>query len=110
MPRRFAVWVNNRHIDSGVNVRRLPKILGSAEATRLLEVIGFNAAVEYLEKNNPSEQQLYSIVENLRSRLKSIDVTELLELGESVERQAILRSLQKQIDNVLELASRRMVP
>jgi len=55
LPERFARWVREGRIDTGMRVRRLPKILSSAEATRLLEVVGFDAAEEYLERREPRE-------------------------------------------------------
>ena len=43
---RFARWVHDGRLDTGMRVRRLPRILDSTEATRLLDVIGFTAADE----------------------------------------------------------------
>ena len=85
-------------------MRRLPKLLDSAEATRLLEVIGFDAAEEYLAKQNPEEQELYALIERARNRLESMTVTELVELGDSQERQEILRALQREVGRVFKMA------
>lgn len=104
LPERFARWVRDGRIDTGARVRRLPKMLDSAEATRLLEVIGFDAAEEYLAKQNPEEQELYALIERARSRLESMTVTELVELGDSDERQEILRALQREVGRVFTLA------
>jgi hypothetical protein len=106
LPERFARWVRDGRIDTGARVRRLPKILDSAEATRLLEVIGFEAADEYLAKQNPGEQELYAQVERTRARLQSVTVSELVELGSSKERQEILRSLQQEVGRVLKALGR----
>ena len=106
LPERFARWVRDGRIDTGARVRRLPKILDSAEATRLLEVIGFDAADEYLAKQNPGEQELYAQVERTRARLQSVTVTEFIELGSSKERQEILRSLQQEVGRVLKALGR----
>ena len=43
-PQRFARWVRDERVDTGARVRRLPRILDSAEATRLLDVVGFDTA------------------------------------------------------------------
>jgi len=63
---RFARWVLDGHIDTGACVRRLPKILDSPEATRLFDVIGFDAADEYLAQQHPEEQELYALLERTR--------------------------------------------
>src|SRR5260370_36745769 len=80
LPERFARWVRDGRIDTGARVRRLPRILDSTEATRLLDVVGFEAAEEYLTRNHPEEQELYALVERTRNRLGLMNVTELVEL------------------------------
>lgn len=102
LPTRFARWVRDGHINTGARVRRLAKVLASQEATRLLDGVGFDAAEEYLEKQQPSAQELYALIERARSRLAEMTVTELMELSESTERQQILRSLQLEAGKVLE--------
>jgi len=106
LAKRFAHWVRDGRIDTGARVRRLPRILDSEEATRLLDVIGFDAAEEYLAKQHPEEQELYALIERTRSRLESMNVTELMELGGSEERQAIFRSLQQEVGRVLKALAR----
>jgi hypothetical protein len=103
---RFALWVRDERIDTGARVRRLPRILDSTEATRLLDVVGFEAADEYLAKQHPEEQELYALVERTRNRLSLVTVTELLELSSSKERKDILRALQEELSNVLEAIER----
>ena len=102
LPERFAGWVKMNRIDTGAKVRRLPKILDSREATRLLEVVGFDAAEEYLEKLEPANQELYALIERARSRLADMTVTELVELRESEDRREILSSLRREATRVLE--------
>jgi hypothetical protein len=102
LPARFAAWVRDDRISTGAAVRRLPKILASAEATRLLECVGFEAADEYIKKQNPSEQELYAILESARSRLASMDVEALIELRDSPERQAMIRAVRDAAVKVLE--------
>ena len=106
LPERFARWVRDGHIDTGARVRRLPKILDSQEATRLLDVVGFDAADEYLAKSNPQEQELYSLIERTRARLSTITVAELVELGRSKERQGIIAMLQKELTGVMDAMER----
>jgi|SRR5579859_750979 len=106
LPERFARWVRDGHIDTGARVRRLPKILDSEEATRLLDVVGFDAADEYLAKQNPGEQELYALLERTRVRLSAITVAELVELGRSKERQAIVAMLQKELSGVMDAMER----
>ena len=98
---RFARWVRDGKIDAGARVRRLPKILDSEEATRLLDVVGCDAAEEFLAKQNPEEQELYALVEKMRNRLDAMTVDELMELRASKERQEILRALEKTISKLL---------
>jgi hypothetical protein len=106
LPERFARWVRDAHIDTGARVRRLPKILDSDEATRLLDVIGFDAAEEYLARHNPEEHELYSLVERTRERLSLMTVSELVELGASNERREIMNGLRSQMEAILEAVNR----
>jgi hypothetical protein len=106
LPKRFARWVRDARIDTGARVRRLPKILDSAEATRLLDAVGFDAAEEYLAKQHPEQQELYALLERTRGRLADMTVTELMELSGSKERQDILASLQEELSNVLAAVAR----
>lgn len=106
LPERFARWVRDGRIDTGARVRRLPKVLDSKEATRLLDVIGFEAADEYLAKQHPEEQELYALLERTRARLAATSVTELLELSRSKERQEIFENLRTELSGVLEAMSR----
>lgn len=103
---RFARWVRDARIDTGARVRRLPRILDSKEATRLLDVVGFDAADEYLAKQHPEEQELYAVVERTRRRLALMTVTELVELSGSEERKDILKSLREELSNVLAAMER----
>lgn len=98
---RFARWVRDGQINTGARVRRLPKILDVEEATRLLDIEGFDAAEEYLSEQNPREQELYSVLERARLRLKDMSVKELLQAQESEERIAIIEGLKAQLDEVL---------
>jgi len=106
LPERFARWVRDGRIDTGARVRRLPRILDSKEATRLLEVVGFDGADEYLAKQHPEEQELYALLERARSRLTLMTVTELRELSASDERQEIFKALQEELSGVLETTER----
>jgi hypothetical protein len=106
LAQRFAKWVRDGRLDTGMRVRRLPRILDSAEATRLLDVVGYKAADEYLAKQHPEEQELYALIEKTRARLAAMTVTELVELGASVERKAIVAALEKELANVLEAMER----
>ena len=106
LPQQFAKWVKTERIDAGAKVRRLPRILDSTEATRLLDIVGFQAADEYLAKQHPEEQELYALVERTRNRLAGVTVTELVELGSSPQRRAMLDALRVQLLNVLEAGER----
>jgi hypothetical protein len=106
LPERFARWVRDGRLDTGARVRRLPRVLDSKEATRLLEVVGFEAADEYLAKQHPEEQELYALLERTRARLAATSVTELLELSRSKERQEIFENLRTELSGVLEAMSR----
>ena len=105
-PERFARWVRDGRVDTGARVRRLPKILDSKEATRLLDIIGFDAADEYLAKQHPEEQELYALVERTRSRLGLVTVAELVEMSASPGRREILTALQQELSRVLEATER----
>ena len=103
---RFARWVRDGRLDTGVRVRRLAKILDSEEATRLLDVVGYSAADEYLQQQNPEEHELYATIERTRSRLESMTVTELMELAASPERRGILQALDDELRRVIDAVSR----
>ena len=106
LPERFSRWVRDARLDTGAGVRKLAKILASSEATRLLDVVGFDAATEYLAKERPEEQELYAQLERARARLEGMTVTELVELGESPDRQKIIEALAEQAASVLETLDR----
>lgn len=105
LPEDFCRWVRDENIDTGARVRRLARVLDSAEATRLLDTLGFDAAEKYLEKHNPSEHELYALLVRAQSRLHEMTVPELVELGASKMRQDVLEGLRREIDNILEMAS-----
>ena len=106
LPTRFSKWVRDDKIPTGAKVRRLPKILDVAEAVKLLDVSGFDAADEYVAKQNPREQELYLVLERARTRLHDMPLTEVAELANSSDRLEILRDLQSQIERTLDGASR----
>jgi hypothetical protein len=106
LEKRFAAWVDKNRITTGESVRRLPKILNSPEATKLLEVIGFDAAEEYLRQQHPEEQELYALLEKARTRLTSMTLTELHEAQESQERRDILIGLRDAAQLVLTTVQR----
>jgi hypothetical protein len=104
LPGRFAGWIKRGRIGTGESVRRLPRILESPEAARLLDVAGFIAADEYLKRERPHEQELYALVEKARTRLSAVTVTELYELKDSPDRIAILTALRAAVDGALSAA------
>jgi hypothetical protein len=106
LPARFSKWVRDDKIPTGAKVRRLPKILDLNDAVKLLEISGFEAADEYVTKQNPREQELYLVLERARIRLHDMPLTEVAELANSSDRLDILRSLQSQIERTLDGASR----
>lgn len=102
LPERFARWVRDGQVDTGMKVRKLPKILDAKEALRLLEVDGFDAAEEYLTERNPREQELYLLIERTRGRLSEMSVTEMIAARQSPERLEILESLRQTLSDVLD--------
>jgi len=106
LPGRFSRWVRDNKIPTGAKVRRLPKILDVEEAVKLLEVSGFDAADEYVAKQNPRQQELYLVLERARTRLYEMPLTEVAELSTSSDRMEILRALQNQIQKTLDGATR----
>lgn len=106
LPTRFSKWVRDDKIPTGAKVRRLPKILDVEDAMKLLEVSGFDAADDYVTKQNPREQELYLVLERARTRLYEMPLTEVEELANSVDRLDILRGLQRQIQETLDGAAR----
>ena len=106
LPEKFAKWVYEGRIDAGRRVRRIPKILDSAEATRLLDVEGFEAAEQLLAEHNPREHELYLTLERARTRLKDMTLAEYVEAGDCAERLAVLEGLQADAAAVLEHVKR----
>jgi hypothetical protein len=102
LPQRFAGWVRDGRLDTGMKVRKLPKILDAKEAVRLLEVDGFDAAEEYLAERNPREQEMYLLMERARARLAEMSVVELVEAKQSAERIEILEALRQTVTDVLD--------
>lgn len=103
---RFARWVKTGKVATGERVRRLPRVLDSHEATRLLEIAGFDAAEEYLRREHPEEQELYALLEKARARLAAMTVVELYELKGSPDRLAIVTGLRDATATVLGAAER----
>ena len=101
----FARWVRDGRLDRAF-ASPIPKILDSNEATRLLDVIGFGAADEYLQRQNPEQHELYATMERARARLETMTVAELMELAGSQERKDILASLEDELRRVIEAVSR----
>jgi hypothetical protein len=110
LPERFAHWVRDGQVDTGMKVRKLPKILDAKEAVRLLEVNGFDAAEEYIAENNPREQELYLQLEKTRARLAKMSIADMVEARQCPERLEILTSLQETLGAVLENIDRVSVP
>lgn len=104
LPERFARWVRDGLVNTGMKVRKLPKVLDQAEALQLLEIEGFDAAEDFISKSNPREHELYLTIEKARLRLQQLTVAELVDLASSAERLAILNDLKDQIATVLETA------
>jgi hypothetical protein len=73
---------------------------------KLLEVSGFEAAEQYITKQNPREQELYLVLERARLRLQDMPLSEVKELADSADRLAILRDLRAQVDETLGGAAR----
>jgi hypothetical protein len=109
LPQRFAGWVRDGRLDTGMKVRKLPKILDAEDAVRLLEVDGFDAAEEYLSERNPREQEMYLLIERARSRLAEMSVVELVEAKHSPERLEILEGLRQTVIDVLDNIERLAV-
>ncbi len=105
LPKHFAAWVRDEKIDTGAKVRRLPKVLDSTEARRLLEASGFQAAEEFLQQQNPLERDLYGLIEQARVRLSKITLDEFYELRDRDDLQAILRGLQDELNRKLDDAT-----
>jgi hypothetical protein len=101
---KFAEWVRDGKIETGAKVRRLPRILESKAAAKLLEKAGCAAAEEYLTREHPEEQELYGLLERARERLSRMTLNELLELGGSGERLELMKGLQDEIARVRKAA------
>jgi hypothetical protein len=110
LPERFARWVRDGQVDTGMKVRKLPKILDAKEAVRLLEVDGFDAAEEYIAENNPREQELYLQLEKTRARLAKMSIADMVDARQCPERLEILTLLQDTLGAVLENIDRVSVP
>ncbi|KRQ04924.1 hypothetical protein [Bradyrhizobium manausense] len=102
LPERFAHWVMDGRVDTGMKVRKLPKILDADEAVRLLEIEGFDAAEEYLAAKNPREQEFYLLMERTRQRLADMSVSEMMEAARGSDRLEVLENLRETLDDVLD--------
>jgi hypothetical protein len=104
LPERFSAWVRDGQINTGAKVRRLSKVLERDDTLQMLEIEGFDAAEQLLAKTDPKEHELYLTLEKARARLQQITMVELTELAASADRLQVLRSLQEQLELVLENA------
>lgn len=104
LDKRFATWVRDGKVDTGMKVRRLTKVIENPAALQLLESSGFDAAEALLGKTDPREQEFYAALEKTNTRLQNLTVKELIELAASTERLNILKDLQRQLEAVVETA------
>jgi hypothetical protein len=104
LPERFARWVRDGKVNTGMKVRRLTKVVENADALNLLELKGFDAAEQLIAKVDPREHELYAMFDKASERLQQLTVSELVDLARSEDRLGILRDLRAQLDAVLETA------
>ena len=102
LPEKFSEWVRDGKITRGESVRQLPRVLESEEATRVLEIENIDEAVNFLNNQNPKEQELYSSLEKIRLRLANMTYNEIEEAAESSTRTEIIHNLSNQILEIIE--------
>jgi hypothetical protein len=103
---RFDKWLSEGRITDSRQVRDLPVVLASPEATRALEDHGFEEARRTLVLDDPAlESDLFSAVKNATEMLKAAPASEIQELKAGNPKKLImLRNLYRAVDDLATLA------
>jgi len=103
---KFHTWLLDQRITDSKQVRDLPAILGSPEATKALEKHGFAEATKVLITNDPSlESDLFWSVKEATKKLRFAPANDVQDLKAGNPQKVImLRNLSRAIDDLATLA------
>ena len=103
---RFHKWLLENRLTDSKQVRALPAIIESAEATKALEKSGYAEAAKVLIINDPSlESDLFYAVKNATEKLKEAPASDIQDLKAGIPQKVImLRNLHRAIEDLATLA------
>jgi len=102
----FHRWLEEDKITDSKQVRDLPKIFESPEATKVLEKKGFYEATKVLMRDDPSiESDLFWSVKNATEKLNAAPASDIQDLkAGNPQKLIMLRNLQRALDDLVTLA------
>src|SRR5579863_90983 len=103
---QFVHWVGTNKLSQGTQVRDLPAIIESAEATRALTTDGFQAAQKVLGEDNPElTSKLFRHMLEMAESLKRAQLDDIQRVRKSRHSKArrIVQDLKESLDHFLEL-------
>jgi hypothetical protein len=101
----FFRWVAEERINDNKQVRNLPEILANAEAARVLDTKGFEAAMDVLRREDPSLQSdLFRAVKNSTENLREAPMSDIQDLASNPQKLIMLRNLYRALEDLATLA------
>lgn len=102
----FHRWLTEDRITDSKQVRDLPLILESVEATKVLNEEGFEEAQKVLVRNDPSlASDLFQAVKVATAKLKKAPADDIQDLrGGNAQKLIMLRNLHREIEDLATLA------
>lgn len=103
---RFFRWLSEDRITDPKQVRDLPAVLESTEATRALDAEGFPAASRVLIRDDPSlESDLFFSVKKATAALQAAPASDIQDLkAGNAQKIIMLRNLHRAIQDLATLA------
>jgi hypothetical protein len=103
---QFHKWITDGRLPAAQQVRDLPLILGSPEATKVLDEDGFEEAQKVLMRNDPSlASDLFQAIKVATAKLKKAPADDLQDLKSGdAQKLIMLRNLNRAIEDLATLA------
>jgi hypothetical protein len=103
---RFYHWLEDGKLTDSKQVRDLPLVLQSPEATKALEKSGIGDAIRVLQTNDPSlESDLFWALKEATDRLKKAPMSDIQDLQSgNAQKVIMLRNLHRAIEDLATLS------
>lgn len=102
----FQRWVHEDRLAAAIQVRNLPAILASPEATKALDTDGIAEATKILIRDDPAlESELFRAVKNATGKLKGMPASDIQDLkAGNTSKIIMLRELHRALQDLATLA------